>query len=348
MFCVDCGEEKEIFREGSCLECFLKHHRFSKGPEIINMYNCAHCGAYKFKNNWHYDTFEEALRRQVKQSFSISSELENVVFTIDCNDVENIKTCTVKIEGTYEGEQVIEKHTFIVRLKQQVCDVCSKQFGGYHEAILQIRPGNRIISKEGLLDIQIFVEEQIFGIQKKKNKNLFLADFGREHGGLDFYLSDKQAAFTIIKKLRETYGGQIITSSKNIGIKDGKQVYRDTYLLRLPSFQKGDIIKFENTFYFVIKIVSNRVYLHNLDSNEPMIQDVSDIKKAIIIGNKDLVKEMIVISEKEKEIQVMDQGNYSIFILKKSNDQKIKTETVKVILIDEEHRYLYPFQNQKG
>jgi nonsense-mediated mRNA decay protein 3 len=347
MFCVDCGEERSIFREGSCLQCFLKNHQFTKGPEIINISNCVHCGAYKFKNIWQYDSFTDVLKRHVKQHFSISSQLENVIFTINCNDVENIKSCTVRIEGTCDSAPVSESHNFTVRLKQQVCDVCSKQFGGYHEAIMQIRPGDKKLTNDKLLEIQLFVEDQLISIQKEKNKQLFLADVGKEHGGLDFYFSDKQAAYTIIKKLQEKYGGQITVSSKNVGIKDGKQIYRDTYLLRFPSFEKGDIIKFEDTFFFVLKIVNNKSYLIKLDSSETIIQDVSDIAKAIVIGNTDLVKEMIVLSQKENEIQVMDQDNYSIFVLKKSNDQILNTETVKVILINEEHRYLHPFQNQK-
>jgi len=346
MFCVDCGEEKEIFRDGSCLQCYFKNHTFTKGPDVFDIPHCVHCDAYKYKNLWHYDSFNDTLIKYIKQNFSISRELKDISFSINCDDEENIKACSIDIIGLLEGQTISEPHTITVRIKQNVCDVCSRQFGGYHEAIMQIRPGNRKISNDKLVDIQWFVEDHINVIQKK-NKNLFLSDMGREHGGLDFFLSDKQAAFTIIKKIQEKYGGYITTSSKNVGIKDGKQLYRDTYLLRFLHFEKGDILKFEESYFFVSKISRNNIHLIKLDSNEKKIHEASDIDNAIVVGSDDLVKEMIVVSTTNEEIQVMDQKSYNILILKKPKDFFIENETVSVIFIDEEHIYLHPSQNQK-
>ena len=346
MFCVDCGEEKEIFRDGSCLQCYFKNHTFTKGSDVFDIPHCVHCDAYKYKNLWQYDSFNDTLIKYIKQNFSISRELKNISFSINCDDEENLKTCSVEIKGTIDGQATSEPHTITVRIKQNVCEVCSRQFGGYHEAIMQIRPGNKKLSNDKLVEIQWFVEDHINAI-KKKNKNLFLSNIGQEHGGLDFFLSDKQAAFTIIKKIQEKYGGYTTTSSKNVGIKDGKQLYRDTYLLRFLHFEQGDILKFDESFFFVSKISRNNIHLIHLESKEASIYEASDIDTAIVIGSGDLVKEMIVVSTTNDEIQVMDQKSYHIMMLKKPKDFFIETETVLVIFIDEEHIYLHPSQNQK-
>ena len=91
------------------------------------------------------------------------------------------------------------------------------------------------------------VEGLVESMQDKGNRALFITDSKEEHGGLDFYLSDKGSALTITKKVQGKYGGSIKQSSKNIGMKDSRQVYRMTYLLRLPSFRKGDFISYSYT-----------------------------------------------------------------------------------------------------
>jgi nonsense-mediated mRNA decay protein 3 len=347
MICVDCGEEKEIFRNGSCLSCYLKTHQFTKGPDVFTILHCVHCDSYKYKNLWYLESFENILKRYITQYFSISHELEHISIAIQCDETdEYIKSCLVDITGELDGHIVKESHTIEIRIKNHVCEVCSKQFGGYHEAIIQIRPDKKKLSDEKLDELLLFVEDHIISLQKR-HTNLFLADMGREHGGLDFYLSDKQAAFSIVKKLQETYGGYITTSSKNIGMKDGRQIYRDTYLLRLLPFDVEDILRINGVYFFVEKISKNTIHLFNLEKDEHSIHEASDIEDAIVFSGKDFIKDMIVVNQKEHEVQVMDQKSYRIYVVRKSKNQDVVTDILPILFIDEEHIYLYPSINQK-
>ena len=52
IFCVECGNEYAIFKEGVCINCYLKTHSFTKGPEIIDIPICTNCMSYKIKNIW--------------------------------------------------------------------------------------------------------------------------------------------------------------------------------------------------------------------------------------------------------------------------------------------------------
>ena len=347
MICVDCGEEKEIFRNGSCLSCYLKTHQFTKGPDVFTIPYCVHCKSYKYKNLWYLDSFETVLIRYIKHYFSISHELENISFSFQCENAdEYIKHCNIDISGVLGGNNISESHSIEIRIKNHVCDICSKQFGGYHEAIIQLRPEKKKFSDEKIDELLIFVEDQIISLQEK-NVNLFLADMGREHGGLDFYLSDKQAAFTIVKKIQETYGGYITTSSKNVGMKDGRQLYRDTYLLRLLPFDVEDLLRIHDTYFFIEKISKNSIHLLNLEKSEHSIHEASAIEDVVVLKSTDFVKEMIIVSQKETEIQVMDQKSYHIYVIKKPKDRRIDDEILPIIFIDEEHIYIYPELNQK-
>ena len=64
--------------------------------------------------------------------------------------------------------------------------------------------------------------------------------------------------------VQEQFGGEIKHSSKNVGMREGKQIYRMTYLLRLPAFKKGDFILASAEFRRAIAIDSTQaVYYFN-------------------------------------------------------------------------------------
>jgi nonsense-mediated mRNA decay protein 3 len=347
MFCVDCGEEKTIFRNGSCLECYLKNHQFTQGPDFIDITMCVHCGSLKFKSLWTNEPLETIVKRNVKQLFSISNELRQVTIEATCTQEQERYSCTISISGTVDDVPITETHHVYVRMKQHSCDTCSKQFGGYHEAILQIRPHEKKIPKDELLEIRTFVESLIFSMQEQGHRNLFIADVGEEHGGIDFYLSDKQAAATIIKKIQESYGGVMTTSSKNMGMKDGKQLYRVTHLVRLPSYHQGDFLEINEQHYYVLSLSHHTVHVVNLATWEKKGMPSKDLGTVKIVGSKELLKEMIFISQTSQDIQLMDPKNYKMFTLKKPKPFSFENEKIQVVSLDEDMYYLFPVEKQK-
>ena len=85
MFCVECGSEEPIFRDGVCQKCYLKTHTFTKGPKEVDLPICAHCSSYKYKNTWTSDLFGDVIRRVIKNTFKINRELRNVDITTEWN-----------------------------------------------------------------------------------------------------------------------------------------------------------------------------------------------------------------------------------------------------------------------
>lgn len=344
MFCVECGKEGPIFREGVCISCYLKTHSFTRGPKIIDIHMCTNCGSYKYKNTWTTDLFDDFLRLMIRNNFHISKELEKVDITTECKGKKENLECKVIISGFLDDIEIIEEHNIIVHVKNNVCDVCSKQFGGYYEATIQIRPDKRKLAKGELDDITSNVESLVENIRAKGNRSLFITDMGEEHGGLNFYLSDKGAAYSIAKQLQEQYGGEIKQSSKNVGMEDSRQVYRMTYLLRLPSLQKGDIISFDNDFFFVLSVRSNKIRLINLSNWDEIVVDSKNLQKTSILGGKELVKEMIFVSQSQNEVQLMDPETYKIKDVQKPKPIQYNTEKIKVVKV-EDQIFLLPKKN---
>ena len=341
MFCVECGSEEPIFRDGVCRKCYLKTHKFTKGPKEIEIPICAHCSSYKYKNTWTSDLFGDVIKRVIKNYFDINRELRNVDITTEYKEAKENMSCKVYITGFLDNVEINEEHDLLVHLNKTVCDVCSKRFGGYHEAIVQIRAENRELKKEELEQIGIYIENLVEDLRAKGNRTLFITDIGEEHGGLDFYLSEKGAGLVIAKAIKDQYGGAIKQSSKNIGMRDSKQLYRITYLVRIPSFVKGDFLKIDNSFFLVISVHGNKVKMTNLVSWEDSTNDIKSIHKVKVIGGKELIKEMILVSQTKEEIQVMDPKNYVITIIKKPKIISFDSDKIKVIRINEQF-FIHP------
>ncbi|KYK28064.1 hypothetical protein AYK20_01505 [Thermoplasmatales archaeon SG8-52-1] len=331
MFCVECGKEDPIYKEGVCISCYLKKHIFTQGPKIIDLPICTHCGSFKYKSNWTSELFGDVLQRIIKSNFKISKELNKIDINTECKEMKDGMSCDVYISGLVGDVEITEKHEVLVRLKRTVCDVCSRRFGGYHEAIVQIRADKKGLSKKEIGDIKIIVENIITDLQLKGNRGLFITELVEEHGGLDFYISERGPSLIVAKKLQELFGGEIKQSSKNVGMKDSKQIYKMTYLIRIPSFRKGDFIKQNNSFFYVVSIHGNKIKMIKLDSWEEAVVDLKTIQKASIIGGEELIQEMILISQTEDEIQIMDSKSYKIYILKKPKPIKFIDEKLKIL-----------------
>lgn len=346
MFCVECGKEGPIFKEGVCVSCYLKTHTFTKGPKVIDQPICTHCGSYKYKNTWTSDLFGDVIRRKIKNTFQISRELKKIDINTECKETKEGMFCKVYISGFLDDAEITEEHEILVRLKKTVCDVCSKRFGGYHEAIVQVRKDKRELTKKELENIIMVVENLVKDLQSKGNRGLFITDMGEEHGGLDFYISEKGPSLIIAKKIQEQYGGTIKQSSKNIGMKDGKQIYRMTYLIRLPSLKKGDFIKHNNSFFNIVSVHGNKVKMIDLANWKETTVDLKTIQKVNKIGGEELVKEMILVSQTKDELQFMDPDTYKIQTIKKPKQITLKTEKIK-FLRTEKQILLIPNNNQK-
>ncbi|MEF8847749.1 MAG: NMD3-related protein [Candidatus Thermoplasmatota archaeon] len=340
MFCVKCGKETKIFRNGLCLECYLEENKFTEGPKNIDLYICAHCGSIKYKDKWTNKKFEELLKKVIKDIFKISNELKDITIDTKCREERERISCEIIIKGYLKNSEIKEKHQVFVRFKRTVCDVCSKMHGGYHEAILQIRAQDRDLTEKELDEIVLFVNNKIRDLNINGNRNLFIADQGQKHGGFDFFISNKKVAYSIIKDLQDKIGGEITKSSENIGMRDGEQIYRMTYLLRAPSFKKKDFVFFEDRYYYVKRISRNKVHLVDLKSWESMNYKLKKMGKTKVVGSSELIEEMILVSQNKKEAQLMDRDNYKLYTVRKPKAFNFNSDKVKIVKIDEKIFFL--------
>jgi nonsense-mediated mRNA decay protein 3 len=295
---------------------------------------CPRCSSYKYKNTWIRETFNDILKRYIKEAFTVNPELKHVEIQTQCKEQERILSCMVLISGSLEDQTITEQHPLTVRIRHNTCEVCSREAGGYYEAILQIRAEQRTFTNTELTTLQCAVETMVEELQESGKQALFIADIAKKREGLDFFLSEKGTALSIAKKIQEKFGGDFKQSASSAGMKDSRQVYRMTYLVRIPAYRTGDFFSFDNSFFSIVSLHSNKVRALELSSWTEKVIDGKDIQPSRIYGGIELIKEMIVVSQSKTEIQLMDPKTYTTVEIRKPKIVSVDTAMVKTVKLD--------------
>jgi len=302
---------------------------------------CPRCSSYKYKNTWVQEAFDDILKRGIKEAFSISPELKDVEIQTQCKEQDRILACMVFISGALENETITEQHPLTVRIRHNTCEICSREAGGYYEAILQIRTEKRTFTDKELQTIRSAVKTLVEQFQESGKRGLFITDFDEKREGLDFFISEKGTALSIAKKIQEQFGGDFKQSASSAGMKDSRQIYRMTYLVRIPAYRKGDFFSLDNSFFFIESLHANKVRALELSAWTEKVIDGKNIRPSKIYGGAELIREMIVGSQSKNEIQLMDPKTYAPVDIQKPKTASIDTTMVKTVKLDE-YLFLVP------
>ena len=240
----------------------------------------------------------------------------------------------VFISGSLEDQTITEQHPLTVRIRHNTCEICSREAGGYYEAILQIRAEQRTFTNAELKTLRSAVETMVGQFQESGKRGLFITDIAEKREGLDFFLSEKGTALSIAKKIQEQFGGDFKQSASSAGMKDSRQVYRMTYLVRIPAYRKGDFFSFDNSFFSIVSLHENKVRALELSTWTEKVIDGKDIQPSRIYGGKELIREMIVVSQSKNEIQLMDPKTYTTVEIRKPKTASVDTAMVKTVKLD--------------
>ena len=117
-----------------------------------------------------------------------------------------------------------------------------------------------------------------------------------------------------------------------------------TYLIRLPSYKEGDFILFRDSFFQISTIVRNKVHAVELSNWVEQVFDSKELRKVHMVGGKESIKEMILVSQTQNEIQAMDPKSYKIVYIKKPKKVSFDSTMIKLVKL-EEHVFLLPKKN---
>ncbi|MDD1772055.1 MAG: hypothetical protein LUQ09_03960 [Methanomassiliicoccales archaeon] len=345
-FCVKCGADGPTYRS-LCESCFLEGKIFSSLPDHVDLFQCVHCDDYLIDGKWSkVARREESAEREVEANIDVNKEatVRNVGIHAERIDDNNYQV-GVTIGLTVETLEIDEALDTIVRFKNTSCPRCNKLMGNYYEGTLQVRTRDRKMP-EGLQEEIIERIYKLVNDHKKNDRELFISKLSRlttTHGGIDVLLSSSTVGRMISRDLADQYAAEVQETAKLVTQKEGKDMYRVTFVVRLPAYRFGDIVLYEKKMHLVGALRSTTTKLTNLKTSQGVMVSNADMTSAKVIGRKEDLLEAVILNETDHEVQVMHPGNFKTFDLKKPPKFERKGDTVKVFQYDEEF-FLLPLQ----
>lgn len=251
MFCVECGAEGPVY-QGLCAKCFSKKHPVVQPAEVLDIARCTSCGSFRLRSGWSRVDRELALSQLLREAMPALAPYERVGFTQVAREEDaNNLAVSVKAVGRFQDLAPVQAFHLRVRIKPSICEPCQKQRGRYYEGILQVRGDDRELAPRELRAVRTFVGARV---DRPGDADAFVSRVDEVHGGLDFYVSTNSLTKGLARDLAGAFGGAVTASPKLFGQREGKEVYRVTALVRLPAFQKGDVVRHKGSLAEVTSI----------------------------------------------------------------------------------------------
>jgi nonsense-mediated mRNA decay protein 3 len=335
MFCVECGAEGEVV-EGLCRDCFIKKGRFIELPNNIDVVLCTHCGAMKSGNQWLKVDEDYIFLRAIEGALEPEKGVETFVEIEEEEEDERNYKVLVNVNVSTKGFKFDVPRETRIRLKNGVCKDCSRQRGSYYEAIVQFRARKRQPT-DAEIDEALALADNII-----ESSGSFVTKVEDTKGGIDIYMGRTSDGRALASLLSSKFGGRMGETKKQAGRKDGIDIFRTTFLVRLPQFGRGDIVPIEGNLWEVRSFTKNRVNLEEVSTGRRRSMQMKEVEVLPVLKKEDhLVKAVVVSEDREKEeIQVMDPESYKTVDLKMPPGFKEGTKEIQLIKYEEE---LHPY-----
>lgn len=314
MFCVECGKNVDDTIDGLCSRCYVATHELFDLPDIVDVTVCPVCNRCKIDGRW-----QQNLPEQLLQEFLETKARQAPVKNVSVHRDGDTVTC----HGTFKGEQVTETTKIDIRTHKEMCQQCSRLKGGYFEAILQVRKNGGTIAAE-----EVNIADDIVARKVIEERGNYVSQRVEHLTGVDYYIGDRGSAQMAAKTAKQAFNGTMDVSSSLVGRKDGQDVYRDTYIVRIPAYQRGSYVELDGRLYKVTD-TGKRVGLLDVRTGKRRPVYDEEMKDATVIDLEP--QEAVVLWKRGREIQVLHPETYETVVLAVPEDMHIG-ETVNVVI----------------
>ena len=306
-FCPKCGGPAGD-EGGLCGKCRISGIRwFECVPRVVTV-NCPGCGARKIANTWvDSDTDrEEIIREAAVSAVTFHPDIRNSRVTIKKIRTisSNRSLATLQVSGILYGESLEGECSPEISWQKEQCDRCNRISGSYYDGVIQIRAQGRNPTDNELqraVQIAYGVEEEMQGAGERLS---YISDVNETREGLDIVIGSQQIGHAISHAIVQQMGGRFTTHPKLVGEKDGRQLFRITYSLRLPRFQRGDVVLAARKYGEVLYSDSQQVRLFDLSDGTVRTVREADIER--LAGNVKDANEAIVAYSDRDVLGVLD------------------------------------------
>lgn len=342
--CVECGAEVPKLIGGCCPDCFVRKEPLLLAPEVLDVEVCAHCDARHVGAHW-FDPDEgvplshireEALRSAVRVHPLVRAA--GVEVAERPQDERNFQH-TVSLAGDVEGVPVADERRVLVRMRKSVCDRCSRMFGGYYAAIIQLRGTQRDARAEEIKRAHKIIGDELDRLRAAGNRQAFLTKSGPVPGGFDYYIGDIEAARVLAKLVAQRLSATVQETAKLAGRKEGEDIYRVTFLVRIALYATGDFARRgPEGMVQVLQIDRGKVLVYDLATHRRDKVPEEELRR---LGGPELLREAVLVSQDPGHLQVLDPVTLHTVDLPRPEGYAAEGATVWV-LRHEERLYVPP------
>ena len=234
-FCPECGKEKGPFLKGFCLDCFKKKGDLVSAPKEIDFEHCKKCGKARIRGKW-VELTEEGLEGLVKEKIKEKEmKIENRMVSL-IREAEGVQAQGLKAEvtakGSVDGMPLTEKLVVALKPKDVICVNCSRVYGNYYEATIQVRFGG--VSLKKTEDVVLKRMASFLQRLHAKDPLAVIVSEKKQRNGFDVLIGSKRAAKLLAVHLAKDSEHDIKRSFSLEGVdKAGKTKKRFTFCVRL-------------------------------------------------------------------------------------------------------------------
>ena len=334
MQCFRCGKDYPETRliEGLCPDCFVETKQPVSLPAHLSVLVCASCGSILRGKTWlkpkvDEDLVEHALREQLAVRSGV--EVVRVAHARGRGDDRSFDL-TVEAEIAVGGKTFDLKFPSHFKVRNSLCDNCSRRSGSYFEAIIQVRAFDGPLPPDHKARIRETVEAAVARIAEA-DPEVFLSKADEKHGGLDFYLSSTGAAQRVANGLRDDLGATLLRSGKIAGVKDGNELQRTTISVRLPKFIRNDVLVAGERVYRVSKVHAKTIVVTDLATGVQENKGEEWTKKAAAPGSEAARADAVVVAVAGAELQLLDPVSFATVTLRNWPRHEPGTDKVPVV-----------------
>jgi nonsense-mediated mRNA decay protein 3 len=293
-FCPKCG--KATGHEGLCIECRIGNTPWFVCDRRVKSVHCPSCGAVKQVNTWtdtkldRVDLAPELAKTAVH--FHPDVRKPSVVVTVG-DDTPSRSTATIALKGLLHNTHLEATCSVEIIWHKEQCDRCNRISGSYYEGIVQVRAEGRLPSTFELQMSAGIAQQVEDSLQAGGERLSFIADTNETREGLDITVGSQHIGMLISQGIIAQLGGRFTTHPKLVGEKNGRQLYRITYSVRLPRFQKQDVVFSRGRYLEATHIESSHIKALDLAGGVPTSVREEDIER--LVGNlRDAVSALVV------------------------------------------------------
>jgi len=281
-FCPKCGGP--LNAEGLCVSCRIKETPWAVCDARVTSTHCPGCGATKQGNTWTDTDLEkdDLAPDLARKAVHFHPDVKKRDIQVEIRDIsQNRSRAKLVITGTLYGEPVEKTCTVELAWHKEQCDRCNRITGSYYEGIVQVRAEGRTISPFEMQAAANIAEQTENSLQEGGERLSFVSDMTESRDGLDITVGSQHIGLLIVQNITAALGGHYTTHPKLVGEKNGRQLFRITYLVRLPKYQRHDVVKLSRGYAEVEQEESHNIKVFDLEQGRNRAVKAEEIQKKI-------------------------------------------------------------------